>query len=161
MPPISSALLAYLAPLFFPDRSLHLKLLASEQRLAVYKRSVRRPRLQTSDRLMWAWMSQLWTGWQEALVLVQPATVTAWQRKRFRDHYSRLSRRGKPGHPTIAKEVRDLIRRISGANPMWGTPQILGKLRKLGIEVVVTKHHVLPGKIHLRKGSSAVSDATV
>jgi len=135
MLPILSALLAYLASRFFPEKSLHLKLLALEHQLAVYKRSVRRPRLHPSDRLFWAWISRHWSGWQDALVFVKPATVISWQRKRFRDHWSRLSRRGKPGRPPISKEVRDLIRRMSQANPMWGSPRIVGELRKLGIEV--------------------------
>ena len=39
------------------------------------------------------------------------------------------------GRPPIPKEVRDLIRRMSQANPMWGSPRILRELRKLGIEV--------------------------
>ena len=135
MPPILSALLDYLASRFFPDKSLHLKLLALEHQLAVYKRSVRRPRLHPSDHLLWAWISRHWSGWQKALIFVKPATVIAWQRKRFRDHWSRLSRRGKPGRPSISKEVRDLIRRMSQANPIWGSPRIVGELRKLGIEV--------------------------
>lgn len=70
MLPIFSALLSYLASLVFPDTSLHLKLLALEHQLAVYKRSVRRPRLHPSDRLFWAWISRHWSGWQEALVFV-------------------------------------------------------------------------------------------
>jgi putative transposase len=28
-----------------------------------------------------------------------------------------------------------LIRRISAANPRWGSPRIVGELRKLGIDV--------------------------
>jgi transposase InsO family protein len=35
----------------------------------------------------------------------------------------------------ISKEIRVLIRRISKANPGWGSPRIVGELRKLGIEV--------------------------
>jgi hypothetical protein len=154
MLPIVSALLAYLASWFFPDKSLHLKLLALEHQLAVYKRSVRRPRLHPSDRLFWAWISRHWSGWQEALVFVQPATVIAWQRKRFRDHWSRLSRRGKAGRPAISKEVRDLIRKMSQANPIWGSPRIVGELSKLGIEVAkstVEKYRVPPQKRTWRK----------
>ena len=57
MLPILSALrayLAYLASVFFTHRSVHLKVLALEHKMAVYKRSVRRPRLHPSDRLFWA-----------------------------------------------------------------------------------------------------------
>ena len=68
-------------------------------------------------------------------MFVRPATVTAWQRKRFRDHWSKLNQRGKPGRPSVAEEVKALIRRISSANPRWGSPRILGELRMLGIQV--------------------------
>jgi putative transposase len=103
--------------------------------LAVYQQTVDRPRLRSTDRLFWAWLSRLWSGWQEALAFVQPRTVIAWQRQHFRDHWRRLSQRGKPGRPTIAKEVRTLIRDMWQANPTWGSPRIVGELRKLGIDV--------------------------
>jgi transposase InsO family protein len=61
-------------------------------------------------------------------------TVIAWQRTRFRDHWAHRSRRH-PGRPAISQEVQALIREISGANPRWGSPRILGELRKLGIPV--------------------------
>ena len=32
-------------------------------------------------------------------------------------------------------EIRDLIRRMSLANPLWGAPRIHGELLKLGIDV--------------------------
>jgi len=32
-------------------------------------------------------------------------------------------------------EIRDLIRRMSNANPLWGAPRIHGELLKLGIEI--------------------------
>jgi hypothetical protein len=63
------------------------------------------------------------------------ATVTAWQRRRFRDHWSKLSQRSKPGRPSVPREVITLIRKISSANARWGAPRIVGELRKLGIEV--------------------------
>jgi hypothetical protein len=39
------------------------------------------------------------------------------------------------GQPRIGKEVRDLIRRMSFENPLWGAPKIHGELLKLGIGV--------------------------
>ena len=56
-------------------------------------------------------------GWREVLAFVQPGTVLSWQRKRFREHWARISRHVPPGRPTVSKEVRDLIRRMSRANP--------------------------------------------
>src|SRR5499426_2459657 len=35
----------------------------------------------------------------------------------------------------IRAEIRDLIRRMSNANPLWGAPHIHGELLKLGIEI--------------------------
>jgi hypothetical protein len=46
----------------------------------------------------------------------------------------------------VAAEIRDLIRRMSQANPLWGAPRIHGELRKLGIAVAPsTMARYLPG----------------
>jgi hypothetical protein len=76
--------------------------------------------------------------------------VITWQRKRFRDYWRRLSQSGRPGRPSIAKEVRELIRDMWQANPTWGSPRIVGELRKLGIEAAkstVEKYQVRPHKL--------------
>ena len=39
------------------------------------------------------------------------------------------------GRPQIAQEVRDLIRRMSLENPLWGATKIHGELLKLGIQL--------------------------
>jgi hypothetical protein len=49
--------------------------------------------------------------------------------------YWRWKFRSAGGRPQIGKEVRDLIRRMSFENPLWGAPKIHGELLKLGIEV--------------------------
>jgi hypothetical protein len=135
IPPVICALLAFMAALFRSRASLHLEHLALRHQLAVYQPSVPRPRLRATDRLCWAWLSRRWSGWQSALAFVQPRTVIAWQRQCFRDHWRRLSQQGTFGHPPIANEVRDLIRRMWQTNPTWGAPRIVGELRKLGIDV--------------------------
>ena len=40
-----------------------------------------------------------------------------------------------PGRPGISPEIRDLIRKMSRANPLWGAPRIHGELLKLGIAI--------------------------
>jgi hypothetical protein len=35
----------------------------------------------------------------------------------------------------VTVEIRQLIRQMSGANPLWGAPRIHGELLKLGIDV--------------------------
>jgi putative transposase len=149
MPPVMSALLAFVVALFRSRASLCLEILALRHQVAIYKQAVRRPRLHPTDRLFWVWLSRLWSGWQNVLALVQPRTVIAWQRKRCRAHWRRLSQRGTPGRPALAKEVRDLIRQMWQANPTWGSPRIVGELRKLGIEVAkstVEKYRTRPKK---------------
>jgi putative transposase len=149
MPPVFSALLAFVAAWFRSRAALHLEHLALRHQLAVYKQTIARPRLRATDRLFWVWLSRLWSRWQSALAFVQPHTVVAWQRQRFRDHWRRLSQRGTPGRPTIAQEVRDLIRTMWQTNPTWGAPRIVGELRKLGIDVAkstVEKYRVRPKK---------------
>jgi len=39
------------------------------------------------------------------------------------------------GRPRVSREVRELIRKMSSANPLWGAPRIHGELLKLGIEI--------------------------
>jgi putative transposase len=54
-----------------------------------------------------------------------------------------------PGRPPMAREVRELIQAMWQANPTWGSPRIVGELRKLGIDVAkatVEKYRVRPHK---------------
>jgi putative transposase len=115
MPPIISALLAFVVSLFQSRQTMHLRILALQHQLAVYKQTVPRPRLCPTDRLFWAWLSGFRSGWHDALALVQPRTVLAWQQKCLRQHWRRLSQHKQPGRPAIAKEVRNLIRDMSRA----------------------------------------------
>jgi len=109
--------------------------LALRHQLAVLRRGSKRPQLRQTDRLLWAWLSCVWSGWREAVVIVKPETVIAWRRRKFREYWTKLSRSGKPGRPAIPKETRDLIRRMSRANPLWGAPHIVGELSKIGIDL--------------------------
>ena len=143
------ALVAGFVALFRSHFALQLEIIALRHQLTIYQRTVKRPRIGSGDRIFWSWLSRRWAGWREALVFVEPATVIAWQRKRFRAHWSRMSRAGKRGRPPISTEVRELIRKMSGANPLWGTPRIIGELGKLGIDVAkstVDKYRVRPRK---------------
>ena len=120
---------------FRSHESLRLENMALRHQLAVYQRTVKRPKLRPADRLFWAWLSRLWPGWQQALAFVQPRTVMAWQKQRFRNDWRRLSQSGKPGRPAISKDVCELIQDMWRSNPTWGSPRIVGELRKIGIDV--------------------------
>jgi len=114
---------------------MQVEILALRHQLAVYQRTGARPRLRPTDRLLWAWLSRVWSNWQDALVFVKPETVIAWRRREFRQYWTRLSRSGKPGRPSVPRKIRDLIRRMSAANTLWGAPRIVGELAKIGIEL--------------------------
>jgi putative transposase len=147
MLPLLHALVAFVVGLVRSRLSLQVEIVALRHQLAVYKRSIRRPPIRPPDRILWAWLARYWTRWRDVLVFVQPATVLAWQRRRFRAHWARLSRRTPPGRPAVSEELRSLIRDISTANPRWGSPRILGELRKLGITVAkstVEKYRIRP-----------------
>jgi putative transposase len=117
------------------QRSLVLENLALRHQLAVLQRTAPRPRLRTADRLLWVLLSRLWSGWTDALLLVRPETVIRWHRTGFTQYWTRKSRGNGPGRPTVAPEVRALIRQMSKANALWGAPRIHGELQKLGIEI--------------------------
>jgi hypothetical protein len=99
------------------------------------KRKSPRPLLRRADRLFWVLLSRLWSAWREALVIVKPETVIAWHRKGFRLLWTWKSRRRKGGRPLVPREVRELIRRMSRENPLWGAPRVQGELMKLGIKI--------------------------
>jgi putative transposase len=128
-------LLRLLPFLFGGHRQLALENLALRQQLSVYKRTTTRPKLRTTDRLLWVALARVWAGWRDGLVIVTPDTVIRWQRRRFREYWTQLSGRTTGGRPPINVEIRDLITRIATANPLWGAPRIHGELLKLGIDV--------------------------
>lgn len=117
---ILEACVLLLGAMLVPQARLAIENLALRQQVAVFKQSVKRPKLRPRDRVFWVWLSQLWPNWQSALVLVQPETVIRWHRQGFKLYWRRKSRGRKPGRPPIAREIRDLIRRMSRENPPLG-----------------------------------------
>jgi putative transposase len=109
--------------------------LALRQQLIVLKRNQTRPKLKDRDRLFWVLLSRIWSGWRDALLLVQPDTVVRWHKRAFKLHWRRKSRTGKRGRPALDSDVRELILKMADANPLWGAPKIHGELLKLGIVV--------------------------
>jgi hypothetical protein len=90
-----------------------------------------------ADRLLWVWLSSVWSDWRVAMFIVKPETVIAWHRRVFRALWTWKSRR-RIGRPSVSPDVRALIRTMSQANPRWGAPRIHGELLKPGIEVSQT-----------------------
>src|SRR5487761_1171138 len=115
---------------------LQAEIIALRHQLSVPHRCRRgqRLRLRVADRLFWVWLSRIWADWRSALLVVKPETVIAWHRMGFR-LYWRWKSHHREGRPSVPKDVRDLIRRMSLANPRWGAPRIHGELLNLGLEL--------------------------
>ncbi len=116
MLPILHALLGVVAGPLRSRIDLHLENVALRHQRAGYQRSIHRPPIQPPDRILWAWLSRAGCRGREGLISVRPATVRAWQRRRFREHGARLSR-NPLGRPAVSPTLRTLIRNPSIANP--------------------------------------------
>jgi putative transposase len=114
--------------------SLELELIALRHQVMVLRRQ--RPgrlRLFLTDRWLWVWLYRVQPQLLDTLVLVKPTTVIGWHRQGFRIFWRWRSRRS--GRSKTSAEIRDLIRRMSAANPLWGAPRIHGELLKLGVDI--------------------------
>ena len=120
---------------FKTRRSLALENLALRQQLVVLHRYAKRPRLSDLDRGFWVLLRRIWTDWARVFVIVKPETVVRWHRSGFKQYWTRKSQRRRPGRPGVPSEIRELIREMSKANPLWGAPRVHGELSKLGISV--------------------------
>ena len=125
----------FLRALFVEPAAVALENLALRHQLLVLQRSVTRPRLSHWDRILWVWLSRLWTGWRHNLLIVQPATVLAWHRRGFRLYWRWRSRAPSVGRPRLDPELRHLIRRMARENPTWGRRRIQAELALLGYTV--------------------------
>ena len=120
--------------------------LALRQQLINYSQMGPKPRITPVDRAFWVFLSQTWSGWKEALIIVQPETVVRWHLKGFRLYWRSISKRG-PGRPPISAEVQDLIRRFATENG-WRAQKVQAELEKLGLRVsLATVSRYLPKRV--------------
>lgn len=128
-------LMAFLHGLIKSQSRLEAENLALRQQLIVLSRKVgTRPRLKARDRLIFVLFYRFWPSFISSILIVKPETVLRWHRSGFRSYW-RWKSRSLGGRPKIDAEIRNLIRRISLENPLWGAPRIHGELLKLGIDV--------------------------
>ena len=62
--------------------------------------------------------------------IAQPETILRWPRAGFRSFWRRKCRK-RAGRPRIDRELRELIRRMSMENSLWGASRIHGELLML------------------------------
>lgn len=161
------ALTLFIGDLFKSRLRLEAENLLLRHQLNIALRSAHpRLRLGNGDRLLLTLLTRLWPSLIGIVRVVQPDTVLRWHRAGFRLFWRRKSRR-RVGRPRIDRELRELIRRISLENPLWGASRIHGELLMLGFEVAqstVSKYlvrgHRPPSqswKIFLRNHADAIA----
>jgi hypothetical protein len=114
---------------FFRSRaSPQAEILTLRHQLNVLRRkSPQRLIFSSIDRLVFAGLYRLAPGVLDALKIVRPETEICWHRAGFRAYW-RWKSRPSGGRPKTPLEVRQLIRKISLANPLWRAPRIHGEL---------------------------------
>jgi hypothetical protein len=98
------------------------------------QRAPRRVHLRWANRAVFIWLYRRCPRILDAITIVRPETVVRWHRMGFAAYW-RWKSHSPGGRPRISIDVRDLIRRMSFENPLWGAPKIHGELLKLGIDV--------------------------
>ncbi len=116
-----------------PTRIVAAENLFLRRQLAMYvERGVKPRRPDVAIRVSLALLSRLF-DWRTSLVVVRPETLMRWHRAGFRLLWRLKSR---PGRPAIPVELRQLIRRTTAENPLWGEERIANELLlKLGLKV--------------------------
>ena len=121
--------------LFRSRASLEAEILVLRHQLNILRRkSPQRPTFSNIDRLVFARLYGLAPNVLSALAIVKPETVVRWHRRGF-CLYWRWKSKSLSGRPKLSPDIRQLIREISLANPLWGASRIHGELLKLGIDV--------------------------
>src|SRR5215813_9213282 len=106
--------------LFRSRASLESEILTLRHQLNVLQRKApKRLVFSNFDRLVFASLYRLAPGIVNALVIVRPETVIGWHRAGFRLFW-RWKSLSRGGRPKVQLEIRQLIRNMSLANPLWG-----------------------------------------
>jgi hypothetical protein len=112
-----------------------------------------RVRLTNDDRRFFVQLYRWFTSILQVLTIVRPETLVRWHHAGFRCYWRSRSRGERP---QIRTDLRALIRRMNGENPLWGAPRIHGELLKLGFEVAQSSRSTWssdgatePGMAHL------------
>ena len=121
---------------FKSQQQMQAEMLVLRHQLNILQRRIPRRRLQLRwvNRALFIWLYRRRPRILGAISIIKPETLIHWHRKGFAAYWQWRSR-SSGGRPRITKDLRDLIRRMSLENPLWGATKIHGELRKLGFEI--------------------------
>lgn len=111
------------------------EVLALRHQNAVLRRQVARVRYEPADRIWLAALSRLIprARWREAFA-VTPTTLLRWHREFIKRRWTFAQHR-RPGRPSTASTVKQLILRLARENSSWGHRRIQGELAHLGYSI--------------------------
>ena len=113
-------LLIFVGDIFKSRRRLKAENLFLRHQLNIaLRRAPHRLRLRGSDRALLVWITRIWRSLLDLSQVVKPETILRWHRSGFRAFW-RWKSRNRVGRPKVDRELRDLIRRMSRENPLWG-----------------------------------------
>ena len=108
------------------------ELLVLRHENVVLRRQTGRVRYQPGDRMWLAALSRLIPRRRQGEVFaVTPATLLAWHGRLAARTWDYASRR-RPGRPSTAAAIRELVIRTATGNPTWGHRRVQGELARLG-----------------------------
>jgi len=125
-----------LALLARDDAAKDLEILVLRHQLAVLRRQVPRPRLESADRARLAAVSRVLPRTRWSCFLVTPQTLLRWHRRLVAGAWT-YPHRGS-GRPPLDEDTQQLIVRLAWENPHWGYQRIKGELLHLGVQVSAT-----------------------
>src|SRR5215207_4054313 len=124
MSDLCSLIWCALIGLFRSRAALEAEILVLRHQLNVLRRkSPKRLAFNSIDRLVFAGLYRVAPCVLDALKILKPETVIRWHRAGFRAYW-RWKSRPRGGRPAIPVDIRQLIREMSIANPLWGAPRI-------------------------------------
>ncbi|MEU5996360.1 integrase core domain-containing protein [Streptomyces sp. NPDC047197] len=111
------------------------EVLALRHENAVLRRQIARVRYEPADRIWLAALSRFVPRerWRQAFA-VTPTTLLAWHRQLIARKWT-FTRHRRPGRPSTAPAVKQLILRMARENSSWGHRRIQGELARLGYPI--------------------------
>jgi putative transposase len=119
------------------EREKEIEILLLRHQLRVLERQVARPELTQADRALLAAFSRVLSrqAWSRS-AFVTPATLLRWHRELVARRWTYPHRR--PGRPSTAAEIRELVVRLARENPGWGYRRVQGELVGLGVKLAAS-----------------------
>jgi hypothetical protein len=112
-------------------RHLALENLALRQQLAVYKKTLRRPKLHPSDRLFWVFLSPVWAGCQQIVDTFRDDTAPSYLLRDRDAIYGEAFRQRVKG-----MQIREVL---TAARSPWQNPfeRLIGSIRRDCLDHVI------------------------